>query len=209
MSLRTEIPLPARHGRALRLACGDAVELVNLHGTQVADCWAVSAADPLEHMAMDQTRSVNSTIRPFRGMRFVSNRRRPMLALEEDTSPGLHDTLLCACNEAIYRELGCDPGHRSCEANLHEALASLGIRLPFTPAPFNVFMNVPLSADGAIERVPPASRPGDHVRLRALMDVVVAFSACPQDVTPINGAQRTPTDMLLVHVADDGAAPAG
>lgn len=193
--------LPARHGLALRLASGEAVELVNLHGTQVADCWAVAAADTLEVMAMDQTRSVNSTIRPYRGMRFVSNRRRPMLALEEDTSPGVHDTLLCACNEAIYREHGCAPGHRSCEQNLHEALAALDIRLPFTPAPFNAFMNVPVSAAGTIDRVPPASQPGDLIRLRALMDLVVVFSACPQDVTPINGADCTPRDMMLVHLA--------
>ena len=201
MSTRTEHLLSARHGRALRLARGDAVELVNLHGTQVADCWAVAAADPFEHMAMDQTRSVNSTIRPFRGMHFVSNRRRPMLALEEDTSPGIHDTLLCACNEAIYRELGCWPGHRSCEQNLQEALAALDIHLPFTPAPCNIFMNVPVSTEGVIDRVPPASKPGDLIRLRALMDLIVAFSACPQDVTPINGAHRTPMDMMLVHLA--------
>lgn len=199
MPTRTEIPLPARHGRALRLAAGEAVELVNLHGTQVADCWAFAASDPFEFMAMDQTRSVASTIRPYRGMQFVSCRRRPMLTLEADTSPGLHDTLLCACNEAIYREHRCAPGHRSCEQNLHEALAALGIALPFTPAPFNVFMNVPVSDDGAIDRVPPVSRPGDLIRLRAEMDIVVAFSACPQDVTPVNGAQRTPMDMMLVH----------
>lgn len=205
MPLRTEHLLPARYGRALRLARGEAVELVNLHGTQVADCWAFAADNPLEYMAMDQTRSVNSTIRPFRGMAFVSNHRRPMLALEGDTSPGIHDTLLCACNEAIYREHGCAPGHRSCEQNLHEALAAHDVHLPFTPAPFNVFMNVPVSADGKIDRLPPASSPGDLIRLRALMDVIVAFSACPQDVTPINGAARTPTDMLLVHLA---ASPA-
>lgn len=205
MPLRTEHPLPARHGRALRLACGEAVELVNLHGTQVADCWAFATDNPLEYMAMDQTRSVNSTIRPSRGMAFVSNHRRPMLTLEEDTSPGIHDTLLCACNEAIYREHGCVPGHRSCEQNLHEALAGFDVRLPFTPAPFNVFMNVPVSAEGKIDRLPPASKPGDLIRLRALMDVIVAFSACPQDVTPVNGAACTPTDMMLVHLAAWGS----
>ena len=204
MPTRTEHHLPARHGRALHLAEGEAVELVNLHGTQVADCWAFAAADPLEHMAMDQTRSAASTIRPVVGTRFVSNRRRPMLALEADTSPGVHDTLLCACNPVIYAELGCPPGHRSCEENLHEALAELDLAVPFTPAPFNAFMNVGVSPEGAIARAPPVSRPGDLVRFRALMDLVFVVSACPQDVTPINGAQRTPTDLVLIHL---GAAP--
>jgi hypothetical protein len=49
--------------------------------------------------------------------------------------------------------------------------------------------------DGSILREPPVSRPGDHVLLRAEMDLVVVFSACPQDVTPINGAARTPRDV--------------
>jgi uncharacterized protein YcgI (DUF1989 family) len=29
--------------------------------------------------------------------------------------------------------------------------------------------------------------PGGYVRLRAEMDLVIAFSACPQDILPING----------------------
>ena len=112
----------------------------------------------------------------------------------EDTSPGIHDTLLCACNQEIYRELGCDESHRSCESNLHEALSTVGIEVPTTPAPLNLFMNVRVAPDGAIDRRPPQSRPGDRVRLRADMHVVVVFSACPQDITPINGAECIPRD---------------
>lgn len=194
--MRTEI-LPARYGRAMRLSAGQSVEVVNLHGSQVVDSWAFAAADPAEYLAMDQTRSVNSTIFVRQDMRLISNRRRAMLLLAEDTSPGIHDTLLCACNAAIYRELGCAPGHRSCEQNLHEALAAIGMSVPFTPAPFNLFMNVPVAADGTLDRIPPQSRPGDRVRLQAEMDLVVVFSACPQDVTPINGAARMPTDIEL------------
>jgi uncharacterized protein YcgI (DUF1989 family) len=186
--------IPARHGRAVRLARGEAVEVVNSHGTQVLDTWAFNADHPLEFMAMDQTRSVNSSIFLKVGTTLVSDRRRPMLTVTVDTSPGIHDTLLCACNPAIYAELGCPPGHRSCAQNLHESLADLGLSLPFTPAPLNLFMNVPVAPDGTVDRLPPASRPGDRVTLEAQMDVVVVFSACPQDVTPINGAARMPTD---------------
>lgn len=186
--------IPARHGAAVRLSRGDLLEVVNTHGSQVLDTWAFARDDPGEFMAMDQTRSVNSSIFVRRGMVLVSDRRRPMLTLVEDSSPGIHDTLLCACNPAIYEELGCPPEHRSCVQNLHEALAGAGLEVPFSPPPFNLFMNVPVAADGTLERVPPASRPGDRVVLRAEMDLLVVFSACPQDVTPINGAAREPTD---------------
>ena len=36
--------------------------------------------------------------------------------------------------------------------------------------------------------------PGDYVVLRAEMDLVLAFSCCPQDILPINGVACTPVD---------------
>ncbi len=62
------------------------------------------------------------------------------------------------------------------------------------PAPFNLFMNVPVSRDNALAFEPPVSKPGDFVTFRAEMDAVVAFSACPQDMVPVNGANNTPTE---------------
>jgi uncharacterized protein YcgI (DUF1989 family) len=38
----------------------------------------------------------------------------------------------------------------------------------------------------------PVSKAGDFIVLRALQDVVVIFSACPMDITPVNGEDRTP-----------------
>ena len=187
--------IPAREGRAIRLAAGALIEVVNTHGTQVLDTWAFAASDPLEHLSMEHARSVNSCWRVRVGTVLVSSRRRPMLTLVEDTSPGVHDTLLCACSPEIYRELGCEGWHASCEENLHVALRAVGLSVPFTPGPLNLFMNVPLSADGTLDRLPPTSRPGDHVVLRAEMNLWLVFSVCPQDVTPINGTLRTPTDV--------------
>ena len=45
-------------------------------------------------------------------------------------------------------------------------------------------MNIPVGADGSVRFEAPVSRPGDHVVLRAEMDAVVAFSCCPQDISP-------------------------
>lgn len=196
--------IPARHGVAIGLARGAALVIVNTHGSQVLDTWAFNRADLAEHMSMEHTRSRLSRLSPRVGDELFTSRRRPILTLVEDTSPGIHDTLLCACNAAIYRELGCADDHRSCEANLHEALGALGHRVPFTPGPLNLFMNVPVTDNGGLDRVPPRSRPGDRVRLRAEMDAIVVLSACPQDVTPINGAQCTPRDAHYALLADEG-----
>ena len=198
--------IPARYGRVLPAAAGQVLEVINTYGTQVVDTWAFARHDPAEFMCMAHTRSVNSRLWPHAGEAFVSIRRRPMLRLLADTSPGVHDTLLCACNPAIYAELGCTEYHRNCEDNLHEALAEAGVRIPFTPAPLNLFMNVGVAPDGALIRGAPASRPGDRIVFRAEMDLLVALSACPQDITPINSAARTPRE-VAVRVHEEGCAP--
>lgn len=38
----------------------------------------------------------------------------------------------------------------------------------------------------ALKHAPPASKPGDYITLRAEIDCIVAFSACPQDIIPVN-----------------------
>jgi uncharacterized protein YcgI (DUF1989 family) len=52
-------------------------------------------------------------------------------------------------------------------------------------------MNVPVADNMRLALEPPVSKPGDLIVLRALEDVVVVFSACPMDITPVNG-DRTP-----------------
>ncbi len=198
--------VPAGRGVAISVRHGEIVRLTNTYGSQVVDLWALGGEDPAEHSSMDHTRSKNSNIFFKAGMTVYSSERRAMLTMIEDRAGLCHDTLLCPCNAAIYRELGCKGAHRSCTGNFHEALERVGLACPFTPASLNVFMNVPVQADGTVDRVPPASMPGDYVRLRAEMDLTLVLSACPQDVTPINGAERQVRD---VHVDIAPAAPGG
>jgi uncharacterized protein YcgI (DUF1989 family) len=65
---------------------------------------------------------------------------------------------------------------------------------PETPSPLNLFMNIPWTMAGELSFDPPLCAPGSFVVLRAEIDVVVASSACPQDILLINGAGRTPTE---------------
>lgn len=187
--------LQARHGVAVSVPKGKELLVVNTYGTQVVDFWAMSRANPDEFQSMEHTRSRLSRIIPKVGDALYSNRRAPLMTLVEDTSPGVHDTLLCACSPEIYREHGCPDGHRNCEDNFHEALAAIGTKLGCTPPPFNLFMNVTVAPDNTVIRAAPVSKPGDSVRLRADMDVIVVMSACPQDVTQINGDDCTPRDI--------------
>jgi uncharacterized protein len=55
-------------------------------------------------------------------------------------------------------------------------------------------MNIPVDGQGNVSYEEPVSKPGDYVILRAHLDSNVAMSACPQDILPINGAGREPTE---------------
>jgi uncharacterized protein YcgI (DUF1989 family) len=181
--------LPARRGRAARLAKGQSIKIINTHGHQVVDTWAFNAADLKEFMSMEHVRAYIDRIRPVKGDPLASNKRRPILTLVEDTSPGVHDTLIAACDIYRYQNLGCKDYHDNCTDNLAEGLGLLGLTPPETPSPLNLWMNIPVVAGGGIQWLEPVSKPGDFVVLRAEMDCIVAMSACPQDMIPINAGK--------------------
>jgi uncharacterized protein YcgI (DUF1989 family) len=181
------IEIPARRGKAARVEAGQAVKVINTHGTQVVDTWAFNADDLGEFMSMEATRSTILKLVPAVGDTLYTNNRRPILTLTEDTTPGVHDTLLAACDRYRYELLGCEEYHDNCTDNLSAAMAELGLKEPETPSPLNLFMNIPWTADGALSFEETVSSPGEFVVLKAEMDLIIAFSACPQDMLPING----------------------
>lgn len=187
------IEIPARRGKAARLRKGQIVKVVNTKGQQVVDTWAFDAEDMREFMSMEHSRVALGRIIPALGDALVTNRRRPILTLVEDNSGGIHDTLFAACDRWRYELLGCREYHDNCADNLAAALAEFGLVPPHTPAPLNLFMNIPVVDGNRVEARPPVSTPGSHVSLRAEIDCVVAFSACPQDLLPINGLAMQPT----------------
>ena len=194
MASASLITIPARRGKAAHANAGQSVRVINTHGQQVVDTWAFRRDDLTEFMSMEHSRTALARIMPEVGQAMVTNRRRPILTLVDDTSGGIHDTLLAACDRYRYELLGCEGYHDNCTDNLAAALAELGLTPPETPSPWNLFMNIPVGADASVGFEPPVCKPGDYVTLRAEMDCILAFSACPQDMVPINGVDCVPTE---------------
>ena len=191
--------IPARGGKAAFVEAGQRIRVINTHGQQVVDTWAFRRDELTEFMSMEHSRTFLSRIMARVGDSMVTNHRRPILTLVEDTtvegdSAGIHDTLLAACDRYRYELLGCEGYHDNCTDNLATGLAELGLTPAETPSPWNLFMNIPVASDGTVSFEAPVSRPGDYVTLRAEMDCVLAFSACPQDIVPINGVDCIPTE---------------
>ena len=179
-------------GKAFRLAKGHAVNLVNTHGTQTVDAWALRDRDPSEYLSVEHTRRMLFKLFPAAGDMLYSNRRNPLLLLEEDTAPGRHDMLFACCDKWLYQHYGCAPGHANCRDNFTDALFEIGVDPALVPNPLNLWMNVPVRGNETLSLEAPISRPGDYVVLRAVEDCIVIFSACPMDITPVNGGDRKP-----------------
>ncbi len=188
------ITIPARRGRAHLVRAGQVIRVINTHGQQVVDTWAFAGGDLTEFMSMEHSRAAMQKIAPEVGDIFVTNHRRPILEVIEDTTPGVHDTLIAACDRYRYEQLGAAGYHDNCTDNLAAALGELGAAARETPAPLNLFMNIPILDGRRLGFQPPVCRPGQFIAFRAAMDLIVAFSACPQDIIPINGVDCRPTE---------------
>ena len=156
------ISIPARHGKAAFVAKGQTIKVINTHGEQVVDTWAFNRADLTEFMSMEHSRAGMQRMIPKVGDALLTNHRRPILTVLADTSGGIHDTLMAACDIYRYQGFGVTEYHDTIE--------------------------------GALSFDPPVSTPGSYIALRAEMDLVIAFSACPQDMLPINGRDGKPTE---------------
>src|SRR5688500_6147670 len=111
--------VPARRGRAVRVTAGEAIRIANTDRSQAVDTWALNSDELSEFMSMVHLHGTLGSVFPGAGDALVTNRRRPMLVLEEDTPPGRHDTVIAACDVHRYALLGCREYHDNCSDNFH------------------------------------------------------------------------------------------
>ncbi len=185
--------IPARTSAAFPLKAGQSLRVINTHGSQVVDTWLL--ADGGEYASMAHTRAGLLRLTPRVGDAILSNRRRPIATFLEDTSGGVHDTLIPACDQQRYTLLGHSGPHHNCADNFIAACSRAGLPAIPVPDPLNLFMNVPVAAQGRLAFEPPISKPGDFVTIRAEMALTLIVSACPQDLVPVNGSLQSPREV--------------
>ena len=110
------ITIPGRCGDAAIVHAGERIKIVNITGEQVVDTWAFNLRSPLEYMSMQHVRPDLNKGVPGPGDRLVTNYRRPVLTMLEDTSNGAHDTFMAACDIYRYMGLGVQGYHASRQA---------------------------------------------------------------------------------------------
>lgn len=191
---REEAVVGPGDARAYEVVAGEWVQIVDVRGCQVSDFLAFRSDRRELAISNAVTRALVDGLFPLPGQSFYDADGEPLLELVEDTV-GRHDTFGLACNREYYEALGL-PDHRNCTDNFNRELAAYGFAPRRFWEPVNFFFNTSIGSDGrAVEVEPARSKPGDYVLLRADADLVVASSACPDDVLPTNGFD--PTEIMV------------
>lgn len=175
--VKEKIIIPPYEGRSALLKEGEELCIVDLEGKQVGDFICFNYNEPKEYISPVHMRSSLSSIRIKEGDFLYSNYRNPLMQLLKDTV-GKHDFFFPACDYYRYKvDFGIE-NHPNCRDNLINALKRFALDVDQIPDPL--------------------SKPGDYVRLKALTDVIIAVSACSQDIVPVNGMKVTPLELRIL-----------
>jgi uncharacterized protein YcgI (DUF1989 family) len=175
------------------------LKIIDPAGEQVSDLISFGSSDRAEWLSSGRTIDYANSIYVTTGHVLYSNRSSPMWTIVEDTV-GRHDFLLTPCSaetfEIIYKAKG---HHPSCFENLSRALSRYGIAPDSIPTTLNVFMNVEVSDAGELRILAPRSKAGDHLLLRAEMEMIVGVTACSAELS--NNGRFKPIDIEVYDPA--------
>ena len=195
MTVLRHLHLEPQTGAGLIVKRGQRLEILDPCGEQVSDVVSFAAEDRSEWLSSGRTIDYANTIYLTTGHTLYSNRSRPMWTILEDTV-GRHDFLLTPCSPETFTILYKTTGHHpSCFENLVRSLEPFGIAHDAIPTSLNVFMNVDVLPSGELRILPPRSRAGDHITLRAEMDLIVGVTACSAELS--NNGRFKPIDVRL------------
>lgn len=199
--LVSETVVPAREARVVAVEAGQILQVVDVEGQQVGDLMGYRPEDPGEYLSPAHTLSCLVKLMPERGDELFSNRRTPLMRILRD-DVGTHDMIVPCCDPQRYARDYDQPDHPSCLGSLERALEEFGsdFAAPGESA-WNVFMNNK-HEDGRIVTYEPEHTAGSAIDLEILEDLVVALSACPQDLSPCNAYD--PTSMAMRVWKDAG-----
>ena len=174
--------LEPQTGTAFELPKGQQLRVIDLEGEQVADLIAFGRQDKTEWLSSGRSLDYASKIYLSAGDILYSNRSRPMFTIVAD-DVGRHDFLLTPCSREMFETIYHAKEHPSCFENLSKHLAPFGISPDSIPTTFNIFMNVEIDPSGKMSILPPRSKAGDSVTLRAEMDLIVGLTACSAEMS--------------------------
>ncbi len=202
MNIVTAHTAPPNTGWAAHMKTG---QVLRLTAMTIIDFVAFNADDLAERFDQARTKVYNMKIFVTAGDKLFSKLNNPMMTMIVDgfKGTGSHDLQFGMCGRARHRLAHAEgrlgeylhgdairtPDH-GCAENLTAALAPFGIPYNDIPSPLNLFQNMEIDpATGAMKRTQVRPAAPVDVEFLAGMDLLVAYSACPDLASPTGGQE--------------------
>jgi uncharacterized protein YcgI (DUF1989 family) len=187
-------------GRAIELAAGQILRIEQIRDPQCVDFNCFNMADYREFMHTGRTRTLHG-IHPSVGdfLWSAPPRERAMMYILTDTA-GCNDVLFPRCSAVLYESTFGFGVHTNCADIQAESIREYGLTPDDVHDSFNMFMAT--SIQGTMPTIDrPTSKPGDHIELLALMDVLAVPNACGSDVHKTSNYSISPVRVVVMEAA--------
>jgi urea carboxylase-associated protein 1 len=194
--------IPAKGRWAREMAAGESLRIEDIEGQQAIDFICYSRANLAEKFWAAHTAKLAGTIYVTTGHVLYSDLANPMMTIVEDTC-GVNDVICGSCSAALDNlRYGPDKAVPGCMDNFEAAIEPWGLERRDIPMCLNIFLDYPVGEGGrvAMDREAP-SKPGDHIVLRAEMDVLAVISNCPQENNPCTGWNPSPIRVTVYEAS--------
>jgi len=177
-----EMVLEPGTGKALEVKAVQILRIEQIEGLQCVDFNCFNLHDYKEFMHCGRTRTVHG-FNPTKGAFLWSQppRERALMYILEDTV-GRNDVLFPRCSAYVYESAYGFDAHTNCHDIQAEAQREYGLTPDDVHDSFNLFMCTEVTLDGRATITRQATKPGDHVDLLALVDVLAVPNVCGADV---------------------------
>jgi uncharacterized protein YcgI (DUF1989 family) len=206
MKTLSQTHVPYNTGWAGELKKG---QVIRITATTTVDFVCMKLQNLRERFDQARTKVYNMKLFITTGDKLMGRDNQHMMTIVADGfTEGTHDLQKGMCSgyrfklaqqegrlgEYYPRKITEIPDH-GCYENLSKALARYGILPEDIPSPLNLNQHMKIDgATGKMEHTQVRPKPGNYTDLRAEMDLVVAFSACPD--LPVGGK---PVDVAILE----------
>jgi urea carboxylase-associated protein 2 len=179
-----------------KLAQGQALRIVNTHGTHGVSALFWSADDLTERYSAADTMKVQWTTRLGAGLLLLTDMGRAGFSIIAD-SDEWHDPLLGGSTAGSNLGRYGHDGLRNTRDNLRLAAGKHGMGDRDISPAITFFAGVRVEEDGAFAWEPGSARAGAVIDLRAEMNVLVTLSNCPHPLSPAADYAPLPVEAII------------
>lgn len=190
-------------GKAIPVALGETLRIIQLQGEQCVDFNAFNIDDYKEHLSVPESRRQGFRLR--QGDVLFSNppRYRPMFEIVTMSEACVTDTLDARCHAAIYEEDFGFVDHPNCQDTLAESIAEYGLTPDDVHDSFNLWMTVNWNLAGDWWAGSNTAPKGDAVELLACFDTLCVPATCGSgDVSVVSNFSFKPIGVEVLEATE-------